>query len=84
MRNNIGMILVTFLTSPTLVVISSVQYFQVDRTCAVLEGKTIDWECILGPGALSEVEARGGNMLSCPTATKYEPCSRYVNVLLEQ
>lgn len=49
-----------------------------DKICEPLSGNTIDWECIFGGGAsLAEVEERGGKMLSCPTGTKVEPCSRY-------
>lgn len=46
-------------------------------TCEPLSGNTIDWECIFGDGSLVEVESRGGKMVSCPTGTKVEPCSRY-------
>ncbi|CAM9093516.1 unnamed protein product [Pylaiella littoralis] len=46
--------------------------------CEPLSGNTIDWECIFGDGSLVEVEARGGKMVSCPTGTKVEPCSRFI------
>ncbi|CAM9466102.1 unnamed protein product [Ascophyllum nodosum] len=51
---------------------------KIDLTCGVLEGNAIDWECVFGPGSLAEVNERGGAMLTCPTGTKFEPCSRFV------
>lgn len=51
---------------------------KIDVTCQELDGHHIDWTCVLGAGALNEVEARGGKMMTCPTGTKIEPCSRYL------
>ncbi|CAB1096171.1 unnamed protein product [Ectocarpus sp. CCAP 1310/34] len=47
-------------------------------TCPPSSGSTIDWNCMFGVGSLVEVEARGGKLVSCPSGTDAEPCSRFI------
>ncbi|CAB1105416.1 unnamed protein product [Ectocarpus sp. CCAP 1310/34] len=47
-------------------------------TCPPSSGSTIDWNCMFGVGSLAEVEARGGKLVSCPSGTDAEPCSRFI------
>eukprot|EP00752_Nemacystus_decipiens_P010979 g9756.t1 len=47
-------------------------------TCGALSGNTIDWECVFGEDSLVEVDKKGGSMVSCPSGSKLEPCSRFI------
>ncbi|CAN0104949.1 unnamed protein product [Scytosiphon promiscuus] len=50
----------------------------VDIMCGALTGNMIDWNCVFGENSLEEVNARGGSMVSCPSGSKLEPCSRFI------